>query len=54
MTHIVSHTPLWKEVPGYDGVYLVSDQGGVMSVGRTNRKTRDLILKPEFNKAGNI
>lgn len=39
---------IWKDIPGYEGEYLVSSQGRVMSLlGRTPR-----VLKPRYSKLG--
>lgn len=51
---------VWRPVSGYEGLYEVSDQGRVKSLGRTivtrngPRKVRDRILKPKANNVGYI
>jgi hypothetical protein len=41
----------WKNVVGYDGRYMVSSHGRVLSVARTRRRESKL-LKPRFNGRG--
>lgn len=40
----------WKDIPGYEGLYQVSDCGQVRSLPRKGAKER--ILKPYLNKFG--
>lgn len=49
----------WKEIPGFNGAYMVSNYGRVLSVSRTVRsgktnfvKTKDIIMKSHKNKKG--
>lgn len=36
----------WKDVKGYEGLYMVSDSGRVMSVGKKSNHKESIILKP--------
>ena len=46
---------VWRPVIGYEGLYSVSDQGNVKSLGRVimtrrgPRKVKDRLLKPKRN-----
>jgi hypothetical protein len=40
----------WKDIPGYEGLYQVSDQGDVRSLPR--RSTPGKILTPQLNNSG--
>jgi hypothetical protein len=42
---------IWKDIPGYEGMYQVSDQGRVKSLPRYYRR-KELILRPGFNQIG--
>ena len=41
----------WKEIAGYEGLYEVSDQGRVKSLGN-NKFRKEMILKPQNDKYG--
>ena len=47
---------IWKDVPGYVGLYQISNYGRVKSVfrneicGNMNRKRNEKILKPSLRK----
>ena len=40
------HQEIWKDIPGYEGLYQVSNLGRVKSLGR------EVLLKPMHNKKG--
>ena len=42
---------IWKDIPGYEGRYAVSDQGRVKSYSKKTYKN-ERILKPHTNKRG--
>lgn len=42
---------LWKDIPGYEGMYQVSNMGRVKSLARWKRKT-DKLIKPNRNTTG--
>lgn len=49
---------IWKELPGYDGLYLISSEGRVRSLPRTvsfgknKRVTKEVILNGSYNGNG--
>lgn len=49
---------IWKDIKGYDGYYQISNLGRVKSLERiicinnTNRKLKDKILTPRYDKKG--
>lgn len=45
-------TEEWKEIPGYEGLYEVSDQGRIRSVRKTTNTYPGRILKPAQNRNG--
>lgn len=44
----------WKHVVGYEGLYLVSDEGDVMSLPRANGNRKRKLLKPGKRGKGNL
>ena len=47
MVYVASeHQEIWKDIPGYEGLYQVSNLGEVKSLGR------EVLLKPIRNKKG--
>jgi hypothetical protein len=55
----MSNTEIWKDVPGYEGIYQVSDMGNVKSLSREKLHkgkypitTNEKILKPPANSHG--
>lgn len=44
-------TEQWKDVPGYEGLYQVSDKGRVRSLPRKGR-LNEKILKPDIQRGG--
>lgn len=45
-------TELWRDVPEYEGLYRVSDQGRVMSLVGPHGERRERILKPGIGSHG--
>jgi hypothetical protein len=52
-------TEIWKDIPGYDGLYQISNFGRVKSLDRVTKRSdgkvksfRERILKPGTNKQG--
>lgn len=50
---------IWKDIPGYEGLYQVSNLGNVKSLSRIikhakggNKTTKERMLKPGVNKSG--
>ena len=55
----MNNTEIWKDIPGYEGIYQVSDIGNVKSLGREVLrngkypiKIKEKILKPSPNSEG--
>ena len=44
-------TEIWKDIPGYEGIYQVSNLGNVKSLNY-NRTKKELILKKQTNSYG--
>jgi hypothetical protein len=54
----MSNTEIWKDVPGYEGIYQVSDMGNVKSLGREVLRNgnamiiKEKVLRPSPNNQG--
>lgn len=46
------HQEIWKDIPGYEGLYQVSNLGRVKSLGNRYHRRKELILKPKLDKYG--
>ena len=51
----MSESEVWKDITGYEGLYMISDKGNVYSVDRKDsmgRKWGGRTLKPRYDKDG--
>lgn len=51
----MSESEVWKDITGYEGLYMISDKGNVHSVERRDargQKRGGRILKPSYDKDG--
>jgi hypothetical protein len=52
ITNLINDIEKWLPVPGYEGVYSVSDCGRVRSEHACNRSSAICVLKPDLNRGG--